>query len=357
MKDKPFVVPSARPILIFRRGSIGDAVVSVPALNEIAHRYPGAQRWILTNLPVMETAAAIQTVFKNSTLVDGFISLPPGGGRWSAVAEAIRRIRALRPDTLIYLSEPSGFAARLKEWLFFRLCGIRRMVGMSLGADIGTYRVESGGLWESEAQRLLRAIGAESAAPDWTFPFLDRERAEAAARLADWPGRSRYILFSLGAKLPDKDWGDANWTRVLAAISQSVPDLGIVAIGAADESARTRRVLASWQGPTLDLCGQTPPRISALVGEGAAFYLGHDSGPMHLAALVGTPCIAIFAARAKPGVWFPRGDRNRIFYPWSAAAGIPARAGFRSAGASIETIEPDQVSAAAIELLATPARP
>ncbi len=356
MKDKPFVAPSDRSVLIFRRGSIGDAVVSVPALNEIARRHPNAQRWILTNLPVMETAAALQTVLKNSTLVHGFISLPPGGGGLASLWAVIRRIQALGPDRLIYLSEPSGFSARIKEWLFFRLCGIHDMDGIYPAGGFGTYRQVADGLWEAESSRLLRAIGAESAIPDWTFPFLDSERAEAASHIAGWPGRSRYILFSLGAKLPDKDWGDANWTRVLAALSQSAPDLGLLAIGAADESARTRRVLAAWRGPTLDLCGRTPPRISALVGEGAVFYLGHDSGPMHLAALVGTPCIAVFSARAKPGVWFPRGQRNRIFYPWAAEPGTPARAGFRSAGTSIGTIEPDQVIAAAIELLATPAR-
>jgi ADP-heptose:LPS heptosyltransferase len=40
----------------------------------------------------------------------------------------------------------------------------------------------------------------------------------------------------------------------------------------------------------------------------------HDSGPMHLAAAVGTPSMAVFSARAKPGIWFPRGVGNRILH-------------------------------------------
>jgi ADP-heptose:LPS heptosyltransferase len=295
-------------------------------------------------------------------LVQGYINLPRGGGGWTRLAAAIEQVRALEPDCLYYLSEPSGFLARLKERAFFRLCGLSTVVGAPDAPDTARYRRLPTGLWESETDRLLRAIGAESTpgrTPDWTFAFTPAERQEADAVLDGWAGRerraSRYILFSLGAKLPDKDWGDTNWTRVLDRLSAAQPDLGLVAIGAADESARTQRMLTAWHGPTLNLCGRTAPRISALMGAGAAFYLGHDSGPMHLAALVGCPCVAIFSARAKPGVWFPRGERNRIFYPWDAEPDVPARTGFRVAGNSIGAIGPEPVVTACLELLATSA--
>ncbi len=43
-------------------------------------------------------------------------------------------------------------------------------------------------------------------------------------------------------------------------------------------------------------------------------FLGHDSGPMHLAASVGTPVVAVFAARNIPRVWFPLGEQNEVVY-------------------------------------------
>jgi ADP-heptose:LPS heptosyltransferase len=345
-------------VLIFRRGSIGDAIVSIPALNAIAKAHPDAERWILTNMPVMESAAAIEDVLKNSMLVQGYINLPRGGGGWAQTSAAIDKVRALKPDCLYYLSEPSGFLARLKERAFFHLCGLRNVVGAPDAVDTARYRKLETGLWESETARLLRVIGAESAqdrTPDWTFAFTQTEYRTAEDVLAGWAGRERYILFSLGAKLPDKDWGDTNWTHVLDRLSADRPNLGLVAIGAQDESPRTQRMLAAWRGPTLNLCGRTAPRISALVGARARFYLGHDSGPMHLAALVGTPCVAIFSARAKPGVWFPRGSSNRIFYPWDAEPAVSARTGFRVAGNSIAAIQPEPVVTACLELLATSA--
>ena len=43
--------------------------------------------------------------------------------------------------------------------------------------------------------------------------------------------------------------------------------------------------------------------------------------PMHLAASVGTPSVSVFSRHAKPGIWFPFGTQNRVFYPGLAWLG------------------------------------
>ena len=53
--------PPAR-ILIFRRGSIGDAIVSIPALNYIRNKNAGAELICLSNSPVMEAASPVKSV-------------------------------------------------------------------------------------------------------------------------------------------------------------------------------------------------------------------------------------------------------------------------------------------------------
>jgi ADP-heptose:LPS heptosyltransferase len=68
------------------------------------------------------------------------------------------------------------------------------------------------------------------------------------------------------------------------------------------------------RSPVLNLCGQLTPRESSAVYRRACVYLGHDSGPMHLAAAVQTPCVAIFSARQPAGVWFPFGLGHRVLY-------------------------------------------
>jgi ADP-heptose:LPS heptosyltransferase len=92
------------------------------------------------------------------------------------------------------------------------------------------------------------------------------------------------------------------------------PDCGVVFVGAMDEFDRSERVAEGWTGPKLNLCGRLTPRQSAVILREAVFFIGHDSGPMHLAAAVGTACVAIFSARNKPNVWFPYGHQHRVIY-------------------------------------------
>jgi ADP-heptose:LPS heptosyltransferase len=72
--------------------------------------------------------------------------------------------------------------------------------------------------------------------------------------------------------------------------------------------------LQLWDGPKLNLCGKCTPRESAAVLAGALVFIGHDSGPMHLAAGVGTDCVVIFSARSPRGQWFPLGEGHEVFY-------------------------------------------
>ena len=75
--------------------------------------------------------------------------------------------------------------------------------------------------------------------------------------------------------------------------------------GAAVERERTDHLLSHWPGKRVNLCGELSVRESAAVLRSARVFIGHDSGPMHLAAAVGIPCAAIFSARNPPGRWFP----------------------------------------------------
>jgi ADP-heptose:LPS heptosyltransferase len=45
----------------------------------------------------------------------------------------------------------------------------------------------------------------------------------------------------------------------------------------------------------------------------ATLFVGNDSGPMHMAASVGVPCVVAFSARDYPVKWYPSGSKNVIF--------------------------------------------
>ncbi|MEE2759829.1 MAG: hypothetical protein VYE18_00090, partial [Pseudomonadota bacterium] len=80
-------------MLVFRRGSIGDAIVSIPALNYLRRKYEGWEFVCLSNAPVMESTSPVRSVLERSGLIDDFIDLPPGGGSMGALIKNIQLIR------------------------------------------------------------------------------------------------------------------------------------------------------------------------------------------------------------------------------------------------------------------------
>lgn len=210
-------------------------------------------------------------------------------------------------------------------------------------------------MWESEAARLMRAIGHENrtlAPEDFSLCLTDSERNVADRTLREAGVTGPFIAMSLGSKLPVKDWGDSRWSACLESLGSSVPGMWLVAIGSKDEFERTANVLHSWPGKTANLCGRLIPRESAAVIQRARLFLGHDSGPMHLASAVGTPLVAIFSARSMPGIWFPFGQESNAIYRDVPCRGCKLDDCIERKQACVTQIQPTEVVARALQVLA-----
>jgi heptosyltransferase-3 len=140
------------------------------------------------------------------------------------------------------------------------------------------------------------------------------EKGRAQEALRNWPGRDRFIACSVGTKIDIKNWGEKNWIELFRIFCLKHKNYGLLLIGAADEFALSERLNRVWVGPKLNLCGRLSPRECAWALRQAVLFVGHDSGPLHLAACAGVRCVGIFSARNKPGVWFPYGKKHRVIY-------------------------------------------
>ena len=214
-----------------------------------------------------------------------------------------------------------GTIRLVRDFLFFLSCGIVRQVGIPFSRhDRNLDPIEGTGLHRREGERLvgcLRSLGRPDLTEDrwWDLRLTDDESREAQVLLRDLGNPPRFLALCIGTPADLKDWTEPNWSSLLSALTKEYPGVGLVGIGSRDEWDRMSRILAVWKGPALNLCGATRgPRIAAAVLERTALYLGNDTGPMHLAAAMRTPCVAIFSAQAPPGEWFPRGQNHRVLY-------------------------------------------
>jgi ADP-heptose:LPS heptosyltransferase len=305
-------------VLIYRLGSLGDTVVALPCFHLIARCFPKAERRLLTNFPVNAKAPASAAVLGESGLVHGYMRYTVGTRRISELMRLAWEIRRYKPDLLVYLMPLRTLSNVERDRRFFRLAGVRRMVGLPGELEL-KHRVDpESGLYEQEALRLARTIaelgdaGVENLA-NWD-PCLTAAELEAGASAVAPLAGKKLLVCAPGCKMQANDWEQENWRALLGRVYRKYPDYGLVLAGAQGDFAMCEFAGADWGGAKLNLAGTLNPRESAATFSHAEIFLGPDSGPKHLAACMGVPCVCVFGARDLPGVWFPPGDRNVVVY-------------------------------------------
>jgi ADP-heptose:LPS heptosyltransferase len=307
-------------VLIFQIGSMGDTVISLPCYREIARRHPDATRYLLTNYPIGKKMVPAELILSGTGLIAGTVEYPmPLRGKY-AIVELYKKISSLGAKTLYYLTPETKLHRLIRHYAFFRICGITSIRGVPWSRDLRYPRkLGAKDLWESEASRLLRCIGARTQpgpppAADRTLDLASQERSAALSPLQDAIGRDPFIAISVGGKVPVNNWGDDKWSLLLGKLSREYPGLGGVFVGSADERGRNEALAKSWEGPVFNSCGQFTPRQTAALLERSCLFIGHDTGTLHLAAAVGTRIIGIYSARNVPGKWYSDRPEDTFLY-------------------------------------------
>lgn len=315
-------------ILVFRIGHLGDTLVALPAFWAIRKAFPNAQISLLSNADLKNPHyISPQSVVPQTGLFDDFITYPTNLG---AIATNIGRLRLLAEirrrkfDAVIYLMPRVRTPQQIdRDIKFFTLCKIPQVKGanylkentLTLDTPKPTPRVTSetnflidtlkhGGLAIDDGTADLHDLG-----------ITDDENASSdrwLESMTDPAERSRpMIAVAPGSKWESKIWAEERYSEV---ISQLINENGILPIifGGPEDREKGDRLISEWK-TGINSAGQLSVRQSAALLQRCALYVGNDTGTMHLAAAVGTPCVAIFAAIDWIGRWEPFGSKNTVF--------------------------------------------
>ncbi len=120
----------------------------------------------------------------------------------------------------------------------------------------------------------------------------DPSRAARAAALLPTVGRRIGLLTGAGGA--HKRWGAPAWLAFGRAWKRRHPGDTLVFIGGPDDAPRSGALAARLPG-SVDLCGKLDLDGSAAALAACAAVVGGDTGPLHLAAAMGAPCLGLFA--------------------------------------------------------------
>ncbi|MBI4536869.1 MAG: lipopolysaccharide heptosyltransferase II [candidate division NC10 bacterium] len=297
-----------RRLLIREVNWVGDAVLSLPALEAVRRRFPEAEITVLAK-------GWVAGLFRDHPAVDRLLEYQPEAehrgplGLWRLV----QAVRALGCDLALIL--PNSFEAALVPWL----AGIPRRVGCrSEGRGVllthAIPRKASGGPRHQVHHylRIVRAVGAEGDnVPRLDVPAAARETAEELLAAAGIGPRDPVLSLNPGAIYGGaKQWGAE---RFAAASDLLAGAWGarIVLVGSRREEVLLKEVAKRMRTLAVVLGGRTDlPTLAALLLR-SRLLLTNDTGAMHVAAATGTPVLAVFGPTEADATG-PAGARTRI---------------------------------------------
>jgi lipopolysaccharide heptosyltransferase III len=308
-----------RKVLLIRLRSIGDTVLMTACLDAFKRWQPDIALSVISeplSAPILE----------HHPLVDELITIDR---RLASRTRLISRLRRHRFDaafnmhggttatTIAALSGAAmtaGFAGHRQSWMLSCRAPDPDLV---LGRD-KIHSVE-------QQLALLSWCGVPMPEqPRLSLRISDQARSSVRQRLSSLNGDSAspksFALISPGAALESKSWRRDGFAAVADHLHDRWGLRSIVVAGPDQETIARDVARLARSGPAI-VSGLSLAELMALV-EMSAILICNDSGPMHVAAALERPIVAIFGS-SNPDVWRPWTEApNRVIAPANRTSAI-----------------------------------
>jgi len=352
----PIRLDRARRILLIKPSALGDVVHALPVVATLKRRYPEIPLdWLVEEeaAPLVEGHPAVATLVVS------------GRRRWlrqlrrpADVPVTLREIRAwlkaLRRRRYDVVLDLQGL---LKSAMYVVAAGAPVRVGLADAREgagwVLTHRVPVPPQPVHAVERYLAlaaAVDAREAVRDFTIP-LGSDDLEAARRLLDDLPRPRVVLHP-AARWETKLWEVERWRAVAASLADE--GAGVVVTGGPADAAMAAAICDGLRQAPRSLVGRISLKTLAAVLRSADLMITVDSGPMHIAAALGTPVLALFGP-TDPARTGPLGCGRVLRRPLPCSPCLQRRCQIAETRRCMRDLDVQEVLAAARELLATAA--
>ncbi len=289
--EKEAVTPHR--ILVIKLGALGDFIQALGPMAAIRRSHPMAQITLLTTAPFKELA--LQCGYFDRVILDKRPRFYNVMG-WMTLCNTLNEGRYDRVYDLQNNDRTSFYFQIMSpqpEW-----------VGVAKRASHRNTSPErtKGHAFEGHKQTLALA-GIEDVQIDelhWMSTDLSRFALKAP-----------YILFVPGCAptRPEKRWPAKNYAE-LANIMTAMGYQPVI-LGTQDEAQVTAEIVSACPA-ALNLTGKTSLPDIATLARGAAAAVGNDTGPMHLIAATGCPCLTLFSGHSNTAKHAPMGKNSQV---------------------------------------------
>ena len=301
-------------ILIIRMSALGDVINTLPALGELKRAYPASHiSWLVEPgfAPVVEAQPEVdQTIIIPRKRLQKWLTRP---GKWlqaaAEVRQVLREIREPRFDVAL------DFQGNLRSGVLMRLSNASRRIGFhprdrkepDLGSATETAPALRGECHRVErALHLLRALGLEPgpAKASLAIPPEAASRVDEFLQSRGLAGKTLVTIHSGTSQFGAyKRWTDEGYRELCQRLIDELGAAVVLTWGSAPEQESAERLREGLPDAVVVSFETTLMELAALCTR-ADVFVGGDTGPGHLASLVGTPVVSIFGPKS-PDIYRP----------------------------------------------------
>jgi lipopolysaccharide heptosyltransferase I len=295
-------------IVIVRLSALGDIVHALPVLAAINKALPDASvDWLVEEnyAPILSITRGLRRrIIGRARQTFETADTVSFGGALGYV-QAVSYLRAQKYDCALDLQ------GLLKSAGWARSSGAARVIGF----DKASLREAQAATFYSETvtppagvhviQKNLSMLGTLGiTTTDVLMPLHPEASAETLAVIHQ-AGNKQYVVLNPGAAWPNKCWPPERFAALAAALRERTGLRSLITWGPSERELGDRIVAAS-SGAALLAPATTVSDVAVLVRD-AALVVSGDTGPLHIAAAMGTPLVGLFGPTwpERNGPWDP----------------------------------------------------
>lgn len=299
-------------ILVVRTDRIGDVVLTTPAIRSLRNAYPNSR------ISLLVSKQTVDLVDDNPDIDEVFVDDKKGEHKGLfGYLKLVRELKQRQFDLAIV------YHTKKRTNLLCFLVGISHRVG---------YKDKKFGFLLTDPIKDVRHLGQKHEAQycldvlehlgievklsepfvplkdegeDWVKQLLQKHNIHEKVQL---------VAIHPGASDPSKCWSEKSFSEFMEKFNEN-KKVQYFIIGARELKDKAQRLVKATEASVIDLTGETSVSQMASLLSSCDLLVSNDSGPVHVAAAVGTPVVSIFT-RNQPGInaerWKPLGGKSKI---------------------------------------------
>ncbi len=304
-------------ILIIKLSAVGDVVHSLPFLEVLRDRFPSAMiDWVVEEdaSGIVESHPEIDRliIFPRKSWLKRFIKKSEYIGVGKEVTKFLKELKSRRYDIVVDLQ------GLLKSGILTFLANGKRKIALNGGREGSLiFTNEKVAIPDPDLHALdkylciARYLGATKPVWNGQIPIYDTDEEHVDYLLGEIGNNSTLVAVNPMAKWESKLWELHRFASLADTIKEEL-EAGVVFTGSEGDKAAIEDIRSGMKTRALNLAGKTTLKELAYLYQKCAAVICTDTGPMHVAAAMGSPVVVALFGPTSPLRTGPYGAKHRV---------------------------------------------